>query len=71
MMAQFTAVYEKGDKYFIGYCLEVPGANGQGRTIDECRTSLREAIKLILQDRLESGLRGVPDDAIREPILVE
>ena len=71
MMAQFTAVYEQGDKYFIGYCLEVPGANGQGETVDECRTSLREAIKLILQDRLENGLRGVPDEAIREPILVE
>jgi predicted RNase H-like HicB family nuclease len=71
MSAMFTAVFEKGEKYYIGYCPEVPGANGQGETIEECRESLIEAIKLILQDRLEEGLRGVPEDAIRETVVVE
>jgi predicted RNase H-like HicB family nuclease len=70
MQAQFTAIYEKGENYYIGYCPEVPGANGQGETLEECRESLREAIKLILEDRLEEGLRGVPADAIREPLVV-
>ena len=41
MQAQFTAIYEKGEKYYIGYCPEVPGANGQGETLEECRESLR------------------------------
>jgi predicted RNase H-like HicB family nuclease len=71
MNAQFTAIYEKGDKYYIGYCLEVPGANGQGETLEECRESLKEAIRLILQDRLEDGLRGVPEEAIRETLVIE
>jgi len=71
MFAQFTAIYEKGEKYYIGYCPEVPGANGQGETVEECRESLKEAIKLILQDRLEESLRDVPDDAIREMVLIE
>jgi len=70
MQAQFTAIYEKGEKYYIGYCPEVPGANGQGETLEECRESLREAIKLILEDRLEEGLRGVPTEAIRESLVV-
>jgi len=70
MQAQFTAIYEKGEKYYVGYCPEVPGANGQGETLEECRESLREAIKLILEDRLEEGLRGVPAEAIREPLVV-
>jgi len=52
MLASFTAIYEKGEKYYIGYCSEVPGANGQGETLEECRESLKEAIKLILEDRL-------------------
>jgi predicted RNase H-like HicB family nuclease len=65
MLAHLTAIYEKGEKYYIGYCPEVLGANGQGETMEECRESLKEAIKLILQDRLEDALRGVPDDAIR------
>ncbi len=71
MFAKFTAIYEEGEKYYLGYCPEVPGANGQGETIEECRESLKEAIKLIFQDRLEDALRGVPDDAIRETVVVE
>jgi predicted RNase H-like HicB family nuclease len=71
MLAYFTAIYEKGEKYYIGYCPEVPGANGQGETLEECRESLKEAIKLILEDRLEDALRGISDDAIQETVIVE
>ena len=71
MLSQFTAIYEKGERYYIGYCPEVPGANGQGETIEECRESLKEAIKLILQDRVEEALRGTPQDAIKEIVVVE
>jgi predicted RNase H-like HicB family nuclease len=71
MTAEFTAIFEKGDKYYIGYCPEVPGANGQGESLEECRESLREAIKLILQDRLEDSIRGVPTDAIKEILVIE
>lgn len=66
MANRYTAVYEREDDWYIGYCPEVPGANGQGKTLDECRESLREAIKLLVEDRREEGLRGVPPDAIRE-----
>lgn len=68
---QFTAIYEKGEKYYIGYCPEVPGANGQGETIEECRESLKEAIKLILQDRLEDALGEIPADAVLEKVAIE
>ena len=70
MRAEFTAVYEKGEKYYIGYCPQVPGANGQGSTLDECRESLREAIKLMLDAHAEDMLQGVPSEAIRETIIV-
>ena len=50
-MNEFTGVFEKDGDWYIGYCPEVPGANGQGRTLEECCQSLIEAIKLILQDR--------------------
>ncbi|MBY0523044.1 MAG: type II toxin-antitoxin system HicB family antitoxin [Gemmataceae bacterium] len=71
MRNQFTAIIECEDDWYIGYCPEIPGANGQGRTIEECRKSLVDAIALILEDRREDGLRGVPDDAIRETVTVE
>ena len=70
MTNEFNAVYEQDGDWHIGYCLEVPGANGQGKTLEECRESLREAIKLILEDRREDALRGVPSEAIREPLTI-
>ncbi|MFC1713011.1 type II toxin-antitoxin system HicB family antitoxin [Candidatus Poribacteria bacterium] len=69
MLGHFTGIYEKGEKYYIGYCPEVPGANRQGETMEECREILKEAIKLILQDRLEDALREMPDDVIRETLV--
>ncbi len=68
MTNEFTAVYERDGDWYIGYCPEVPGANGQGRTKDECRESLADAIALILEDRREDALKAVPPDAIREVI---
>jgi predicted RNase H-like HicB family nuclease len=55
----------------VAYSPEVPGPNGQGCTKDEARASLIEAIALILEDRREDGLRGVPDGAERETITVD
>ena len=70
MRNEFTAVIERDDDWFIGYCPEIPGANGQGRTVEDCRRSLAGAIALILEDRREDALRGVPADAIREVLKV-
>ena len=71
MRNEFTAVIEQDGPWFIAYCPEVPGANGQGETKQEAISSLRDAIALILEDRREDGLRGVPDDAEREVVVVE
>lgn len=71
MHNEFTAIIERAGKWYIAYCPEIPGANGQGRTIEACRKSLADAIALILEDRREEGLRGVPRKAIRETVTVE
>ena len=70
MHNEFTAIIEQDEEWFIGYCPEIPGANGQGRTVEECRANLAEAISLILADRREDALRGVPQDAIREMVVI-
>ena len=70
MRNEFTAIIEQDGEWYITYCLEIPGANGQGRSKDEAREDLAEAIALILEDRREEALRGVPADAIREMVVV-
>jgi predicted RNase H-like HicB family nuclease len=44
----FTAIFEKVDNWYIGYVQEFPGANVQGKTLEEARESLQKAIQLIL-----------------------
>ena len=67
-MKEFTAIIEQDGKWYIAYCPEVPGANGQGKTRDEVRDNLVGSIALILEGRREERLRGVPPEAIREYI---
>ncbi len=67
---EFTAIIEQDEGWYIAYSPEIPGANGQGRTKEEALESLRGAIELILEDRREEGLRGVPPSAIRETVVV-
>ena len=70
MRNEFTAVIERDGDWYIAYCPEIPGANGQGKTIAEVRENLANAIALILEDRRADGLRGVPSDAIREMVTI-
>lgn len=71
MRNEFTAIYESDGVWVIAYCPEVPGANGQGRSKDEARESLAQAIALILEVRRDEGLKGVPPEAVREVITVD
>jgi predicted RNase H-like HicB family nuclease len=71
MKHEFTAVIEMDGDWYIAWCPEIPGANGQGHTREECKQNLSAAISLILQDRLEDGLRGVPEDAECDVVTVE
>jgi predicted RNase H-like HicB family nuclease len=61
---EFTAIIERDGKWYIGYCAEIPGANGQGETVEECKKNLADAIALILQDRREDAQRGLPADGL-------
>lgn len=71
MKAEFTAIIEKAPEGgYWGICPEVPGANGQGETIEDAKNNLREAIELILEDRKADILRGLPEDAIQDKVMV-
>jgi predicted RNase H-like HicB family nuclease len=70
MKAEFTAIIEPAPEGgFWAICPEVPGANGQGETIEETKDSLRQAIELILDDRKADILRGLPDGAIQDTVM--
>ena len=70
MRNEFTAVIESDGTWFIAYCPEIRGANGQEETGEDCTRSLVEAIQLILEDRQEDALRGMPEGATQKTVTV-
>jgi predicted RNase H-like HicB family nuclease len=63
IMRTLTALLHRGDPDEDGFwatCLEVPGANGQGETREECLQNLSEAVKLILDLNEEDAFRDDP-----------
>jgi predicted RNase H-like HicB family nuclease len=70
MRNEFTAIIEQDSPWYVAYCAEVPGANGQGKTREECLANLREAIALVLEHRREESLRALPPEARQELVVV-
>jgi len=63
-----TAVLEKVPEGYIAFVEELPGANAQGRTLDEARRNLSEAVELVIdanRQLSEEFIRG--KSVIREP----
>ncbi len=70
-MHRFTAVFEREGDWWIAYVEELPGANAQGRTLEEARESLKEAVRLILEANRELVQREVQGkDVIREELII-
>jgi len=71
MKSEFIAIIDTSPEGgYWAICPEVPGANGQGETVEEAKDSLRCAIELILEDRREDFLRGLPRDVITDTVTV-
>ena len=71
MRNEFTAVIEQTDNGgFFAYCPEIPGARAAGKAKAETLQSLSDSIAVILKERREASLREVPNDALREEIVV-
>lgn len=49
MSRQFTAIYKKSGKWYLGWIEEIPGVNTQGKTLEETKRNLKEALLLVLE----------------------
>lgn len=60
-MKRFTAVFEQDGDWWIGSVEELPGANTQGRTLDEARDNLKDAVRLVIEANREIARRAETD----------
>jgi predicted RNase H-like HicB family nuclease len=68
MQIQLTSVFRQVPGGYVGFVEELPGANTQGRTLEEARANLQEAVALVLEANrtlAEEELQGA--EVIREP----
>ena len=71
MKSEFTAIIETAvEGGYWAICPEIPGANGQGETVEATKKNLAESIELILADRREDIMRGLPEDVIKTVVTV-
>ena len=71
MKIELTAVFEKRGKYYIAYIEEIPGVNTQGKTLEEARENLKEALELVIQTNRELTRRRIAEEIIREPLIIK
>ena len=55
MIAKYAVVYERSPNNYCAYAPELPGCVSTGRTWDEIREMIREAITFHLVDMAENG----------------
>lgn len=70
-VGRFSAVYQEDGDWWLGYVEELPGANSQERTLEECRESLKEAVELVLganRELTRTEFEG--KEVVREPLEV-
>ena len=71
MARQFTAIYKKSGKWYLGWIEEIPGVNTQGETLKEAKENLKEALLLILETNKFLNKREISKgNIIREPLSV-
>lgn len=45
---QLTAIYLQVPEGYVGFAEDLPGANTQGKTLEETRANFQEAVQLVL-----------------------
>lgn len=71
-MEPFTAIYEHTDDgWWVVSVAEIPGAHSQGRTLEEAREMIKDAVKLLLEVRREDAEHeSEGKDVVRETLEV-
>ncbi len=66
---KFTASYKKNGQWYMGWVEEISGVNTQGKTLQECRENLKDALALIIEVNRELNKKEFSDrKVIRESL---
>lgn len=66
MKREFTAVYKKQGTWYLGWVEEISGVNTQGKTLEETKENLQEALSLVLEANRMLSNKSAGKSATRE-----
>ena len=66
-----TIIKPERNGWFVGWVEEVPGTITQGRSLQECRRNLRDALELMLETNRHEARLPLDESCIQEPIEIE
>ncbi|HSN74508.1 MAG TPA: type II toxin-antitoxin system HicB family antitoxin [Anaerolineae bacterium] len=70
-MEKFTAVFQQEGEWWMAYVEELPGANTQGKSLDEARENLKDAIQMIIEANRELARQATQGrNVLREEMVV-
>lgn len=56
---------------YVGWVEEIPGALTHGRTLDECRRKLRDALRLMIETHRDEARLALDPSCIQESIEID
>ena len=69
MKGEFSTIIEKHGKWYIGYIAEIPGVNTQGKTIEEVKENLKEALIMVIESNRELAYKSIQSSEIIKGII--
>jgi len=68
---ELNAVFQQNDEWWIAYIEELPGVNTQGKTLEEARANLDEALHEMLEINRAESHKDIKPGAVRERIFLK
>ena len=66
-----TIIKPEPNGWFVGWVEEIPGAISQGRSLEECRSNLRDSLQLMLETHRDEARLGLSDQCIEECLEID
>ena len=66
-----TIIKPQRTGWFVGWVEEVPGTITHGRSLDECRSNLREALQLMIETHRDEARQALDPSCIQEAIEID
>ena len=66
-----TIIKPDANGWFVGWVEEIPGTITTGRSLDECRHNLKDALELMLETHRDEARLGLDPTCLQETMEVD